>query len=371
MAASSDSDRRIGHYQIGEALGKGAFGTVYKGLNIETGETVAIKRVELTGIPQTELNNLEQELTLLQKLNHPNIVQYVGAVRSEKHLNIMLEFIENGSLLTILKKFGKFPETLAAVYTAQILEGLAYLHGEGVIHRDIKAANTLTTKDGEVKLADFGVATLSKAQRASGNLMDSGALGSPYWMAPEIITMEGSKPASDIWSLGCTIIELMTGEPPFYAMPPMSAMYHIAESETLPPFPEKISPELVKFLTVCFERDPEKRPSAEQLLQHDDHGFKGAQEHQLRQDEQEHDAQESTQRERVGGSIPRGTRFAQERRATLDFAHHFLWRARTCRRPGRTHQARRRSRGTAPTGHHRGPQQPTFGIRREKARQKD
>ena len=269
MAASSDSDRRIGHYQIGEALGKGAFGTVYKGLNIETGETVAIKRVELTGIPQTELNNLEQELTLLQKLNHPNIVQYVGAVRSEKHLNIMLEFIENGSLLTILKKFGKFPETLAAVYTAQILEGLAYLHGEGVIHRDIKAANTLTTKDGEVKLADFGVATLSKAQRASGNLMDSGALGSPYWMAPEIITMEGSKPASDIWSLGCTIIELMTGEPPFYAMPPMSAMYHIAESETLPPFPEKISPELVKFLTVCFERDPEKRPSAEQLLQHD------------------------------------------------------------------------------------------------------
>jgi serine/threonine protein kinase len=254
---------------MGEALGKGAFGTVYKGLNIETGETVAIKRVELVGIPQTELNNLEGELALLQKLNHPNIVQYVGAVRSEQHLNIMLEFIENGSLLTILKKFGKFPETLAAVYTAQILEGLAYLHEQGVIHRDIKAANTLTTKDGEVKLADFGVATLSKAQRASGNMMDAGALGSPYWMAPEIITMEGSKPASDIWSLGCTIIELMTGDPPYYSMPPMSAMYHIAETEKPPPFPENISPELSAFLTACFERNPDKRPSAEDLLKHD------------------------------------------------------------------------------------------------------
>jgi serine/threonine protein kinase len=270
MASTPDPDRRIGSYQIGEALGKGAFGTVYKGLDIETGETVAIKRVELTGIPQTELNNLEGELTLLQKLNHPNIVQYVGAVRSEKHLNIILEYIENGSLLTIIKKFGKFPETLAAVYVAQILEGLAYLHEQGVIHRDIKAANTLTTKDGEVKLADFGVATLSKAQRASGNMsIDQGALGSPYWMAPEIITMEGSKPASDIWSLGCTIIELMTGDPPFYSMPPMSAMYHIAETEEMPPFPENASPELVDFLKVCFERNPDKRPSAVKLLQHD------------------------------------------------------------------------------------------------------
>ena len=228
---------------------------------------MAIKRVELQGIPQSELNSLEKELELLQKLNHPNIVQYVGAVRSEKHINIMLEFIENGSLLTILKKFGKFPETLASVYTAQILEGLAYLHEQGVIHRDIKAANTLTTKDGEVKLADFGVATLSKAQRASGNMME-GALGSPYWMAPEIITMEGAKPSSDIWSLGCTIIELMTGDPPYYSMPPMSAMYHIAETTEHPPFPDSISPELSDFLRRCFERDPEKRPSAVELLKH-------------------------------------------------------------------------------------------------------
>jgi serine/threonine protein kinase len=104
-------------------------------LNSETGEVVAIKRVELQGIPEKELASLEGELNLLQKLNHPNIVQYVGCIRSDKHLNIVLEFMENGSLFTILKKFGTFPETLTSVYIVQVLQGLDYLHKEGVIHR--------------------------------------------------------------------------------------------------------------------------------------------------------------------------------------------------------------------------------------------
>lgn len=124
----------------------------------------------------------------------------------------------------------------------------------------------LTTKDGMVKVADFGVATLSKT-RVSHNLNED-ILGSPYWMAPELIQMESSSTACDIWSLGCTIIELMTGEPPYYHMPQLSAMYHIAETEELPPYPEGISKELETFLNSCFERDPEKRPSAAELLKH-------------------------------------------------------------------------------------------------------
>lgn len=123
---------------MGEAVGKGAFGVVYKGLNFETGESVAIKRVELTGIPKEELANLETELSLLQNLNHANIVKYVESIRSEQHLNIILEFMENGSLQTILKKFGKFPETLTSVYVMQVLEGLQYLHEQGVIHRFVR-----------------------------------------------------------------------------------------------------------------------------------------------------------------------------------------------------------------------------------------
>eukprot|EP01122_Echinamoeba_exundans_P013058 TRINITY_DN5634_c0_g2_i1.p1 TRINITY_DN5634_c0_g2~~TRINITY_DN5634_c0_g2_i1.p1 ORF type:complete len:996 (+),score=278.15 TRINITY_DN5634_c0_g2_i1:360-3347(+) len=180
--------------------------------------------------------------------------------------------MENGSLQTILKKFGKFPETLTAVYVMQVLGGLQYLHEQGVIHRDIKAANVLTTKEGTVKLADFGVATIAKAQRKSMDAANPSSahevLGSPYWMAPEIIQMEGAQPSSDIWSLGCVVIELMTGKPPYFDMPQMSAMFKIAESDDPPPFPESISADLTDFLTLCFERDPAKRPSATQLLDH-------------------------------------------------------------------------------------------------------
>lgn len=130
----------------------------------------------------------------------------------------------------------------------------------------------LTTKEGTVKLADFGVATIAKAQRKSvdGSNPSSAqeVIGSPYWMAPEIIQMEGAQPSSDIWSVGCVVIELMTGKPPYFDMPQMSAMFKIAESDDPPPFPDGITPDLTDFLTLCFERDAAKRPSASALLTH-------------------------------------------------------------------------------------------------------
>jgi serine/threonine protein kinase len=126
-------------------------------------------------------------------------------------LNIILEYIENGSLDSLIKKFGKLPENLVVIYVKQVLHGLDYLHRQGVIHRDIKGGNILTTKDGIVKLADFGVAT---------KLTDAGKsnsfAGTPYWMAPEVIEMSGQESsACDIWSLGCTVLELLTGSPPY------------------------------------------------------------------------------------------------------------------------------------------------------------
>lgn len=114
----------------------------------------------------------------MKMLEHPNIVKYIGYVKTTANLNIMLEFCENGSLQSICKKFGRFPEPLMAMYTTQVLDGLIYLHNQGVIHRDIKGANILTTKDGHVKLADFGVAT-----RMADN-KDNAIVGSPYWSAP-------------------------------------------------------------------------------------------------------------------------------------------------------------------------------------------
>jgi len=217
---------RLGDYQVMESIGKGAFGQVYRGLCIRSAETVAIKRVFLQGIPKEELDSIEMEIKLLQGLMHPNIVKYRDAIRSEKHLNIVLEYVENGSLASLLNKFkGAIPEPLIAHYIGQVLLGLNYLHNQGVIHRDIKGANILSTKEGLVKLADFGVATKLNESRKSDSVV-----GTPYWMAPEIIEMTGQQsPACDIWSVGCTVIELLTGKPPYFDLQQMAALFRIVQ----------------------------------------------------------------------------------------------------------------------------------------------
>ncbi|KAH7331996.1 hypothetical protein KP509_20G062500 [Ceratopteris richardii] len=254
-----------GKYLVGDEIGKGAYGKVYKGLDSENGDFVAIKQVSLENIPPEDLASIMQEIDLLKNLNHKNIVKYLDSFKTKSHLHIILEYVENGSLASIIKpnKFGAFPESLVAKYIAQVLEGLVYLHEQGVIHRDIKGANILTTKEGLVKLADFGVAT--KLTEADANT-DS-VVGTPYWMAPEVIVLSGVSAASDIWSMGCTVIELLTCIPPYYDLPPMSALYRIVEEEH-PPIPEDISPLLADFLLQCFRKDAKLRPDAKTLLQH-------------------------------------------------------------------------------------------------------
>ncbi|CAG8822253.1 18191_t:CDS:2, partial [Gigaspora rosea] len=189
---------------------------------------------------------------------HPNIVKYKDYVKSKEHLNIILEFCENGSLHNICRKFGKFPESLVAVYIRQVLEGLRYLHDQGVIHRDIKGANILATKEGLVKLADFGVATTKS---------DANVVGSPYWMAPEIIELSGATTSSDIWSVGCVVVELLEGKPPYHHLDPMPALFRIVQDEH-PPLPETASPVVKDFLMQCFQKDSNLRVSAKKLLKH-------------------------------------------------------------------------------------------------------
>ncbi|KAH7094353.1 hypothetical protein FB567DRAFT_1751 [Paraphoma chrysanthemicola] len=248
-------------YQLGDCLGKGAFGSVYRALNWGTGETVAIKQVRLENLGAADLKNMEMEIDLLKNLNHANIVKYNGFVRSSESLYIILEYCENGSLHSICKNFGKFPENLVALYMSQALHGLLYLHEQGVIHRDIKGANILTTKEGLVKLADFGVAT-----KQSG-LDQSSVVGTPYWMAPEVIELSGATTSSDIWSLGCTVIELIEGKPPYHKLQPMQALFRIVNDEH-PPIPGSASPLLREFLMECFQKNPTLRISAKRLLKH-------------------------------------------------------------------------------------------------------
>jgi len=249
------------NYQLGDCLGKGAFASVYRALNWDTGETVAVKQIRTEHLGNTELKTIMLEIDLLKSLSHPNIVRYNGFVSTSESLYIILEYCENGSLHSICKNFGKFPENLVALYMSQVLHGLLYLHEQGVIHRDIKGANILTTKEGLVKLADFGVAT-----KQSG-LDHVSVVGTPYWMAPEVIELSGATTASDIWSVGCTVIELIEGKPPYHKLQPMQALFRIVNDDH-PPIPGSASKYLNEFLMECFQKNPNLRIDAKRLLKH-------------------------------------------------------------------------------------------------------
>lgn len=273
----------ISNYQLGDLLGRGASANVYRALNFHTGETVAIKSISVASLPASTLPDIMSEIDLLKNLNHPNIVKYKGFARDKDSLFIVLEYCENGSLQNILKRYGKFPESLVAVYMRQVLEGLLYLHEQGVIHRDIKGANILTNKDGCVKLADFGVSsrapTPDLAAAAADPDADNEVVGSPYWMAPEVIEQSGATAASDVWSVGCVVVELLEGKPPFGHLTPMQALWRIVQDESMR-IPDGASPvrlryrhhahaQIVKdFLYQCFQKDPNLRVSARKLLRH-------------------------------------------------------------------------------------------------------
>ncbi|KAL6784426.1 hypothetical protein ACKKBF_B01735 [Auxenochlorella protothecoides x Auxenochlorella symbiontica] len=256
----------------GELIGQGAFGSVFLGMDNDTGQLMAVKQVHVSKAGSSKVSEhvtaLEAEVRLLQQLDHPNIVRYLSTETTNDALHIFLEFVPGGSIASLLAKFGHFRETVVKVYTRQILLGLEYLHAHGIIHRDIKGANILVDNTGLVKLADFG------ASKKIEDLVtiDSGfksMKGTPYWMAPEIIKQSGHGRQADIWSVACTVIEMATGRPPWSGLgSQVAAMFHIASSKGPPPIPEHLSAECKDFLYLCFNRNWKDRPLAAQLLQH-------------------------------------------------------------------------------------------------------
>ncbi|KAK3144721.1 hypothetical protein QOZ80_4AG0316930 [Eleusine coracana subsp. coracana] len=254
-------------WKKGKLLGSGTFGQVYLGFNSENGQFCAIKEVQvIMDDPHSKerLKQLNQEIDMLRQLSHPNIVQYYGSELTDEALSIYLEYVSGGSIHKLLREYGPFKEPVIRNYTGQILAGLASLHGRNTVHRDIKGANILVGPNGEVKLADFGM-----AKHISSFAEIRSFKGSPYWMAPEVImNSKGYNLAVDIWSLGCTIIEMATARPPWHQYEGVAAIFKIANSKDIPEIPDSFSEEGKSFLQLCLKRDPASRASAAQLMDH-------------------------------------------------------------------------------------------------------
>eukprot|EP00906_Rhabdomonas_costata_P008739 RCo012406 len=231
-------------------LGRGAWGTVYVGLNEETRELFAIKEVRFN--TESQVQQAAQEIRVMKKLDHPNIVKYFGGERSETTLRIFMEYIPGGSLASLIAKFGPLTEAMAQGYSADVVEGLIYLHSKNIAHRDIKCDNMLVQTNGVVKLADFG-------QSKEAFLMRT-VTGTVCFMAPEVMRGEAYTLLADIWSYGCAVIEMLSGRPPFSRFANQNAiMYNIDRVDPLQEIPSECTPRARDHLTRCLQRHPTER----------------------------------------------------------------------------------------------------------------
>ncbi|XP_036176716.1 mitogen-activated protein kinase kinase kinase 19 isoform X5 [Myotis myotis] len=211
------------------------------------------------------------KVDLLKALKHVNIVAYLGTCLEKNTVSIFMEFVPGGSISSIINRFGPLPEMVFCKYTEQILQGVAYLHENCVVHRDIKGNNVMLMPTGIIKLIDFGCAKRLAWAGVNGTHSDmlKSMHGTPYWMAPEVINESGYGRKSDIWSVGCTVFEMATGKPPLASMDRVAAMFYIGTHRGLmPPLPEHFSENAADFVRMCLTRDQHERPSAVQLLKH-------------------------------------------------------------------------------------------------------
>ncbi|KAI3872480.1 hypothetical protein MKW98_007736 [Papaver atlanticum] len=255
--------RNIRSWTKGTFLGSGSNGTVYEGFS-DDGFFFAVKEVSIRDLGDKGrqiIYQLEQEVALLSQFEHENIVQYLGTDKAEGKLYIFLELVTKGSLA--LYQNHDLPSSQVSSYTRQILHGLRYLHERDVIHRDIKCANILVDANGSVKLADFGLAKTTKLNDVKS------CKGNAFWMAPEVVNRKnvGYGLPADIWSLGCTVLEMLTCQLPYAPLEWMQATFRIGKGE--PPFvPNNLSEDARDFIQTCLQVKPEDRPTAAMLLDH-------------------------------------------------------------------------------------------------------
>ncbi|KAF7991904.1 hypothetical protein HCN44_010705 [Aphidius gifuensis] len=244
-------------------LGEGSYGSVYKALHKESGQVLAIKQVPV----DTDLQEIIKEISIMQQCDSPYVVKYYGSYFKNTDLWIVMEYCGAGSVSDIMRLRKKtLSEDEIATILSDTLKGLEYLHLRRKIHRDIKAGNILLNNEGHAKLADFGVAGQLTDTMAKRNTV----IGTPFWMAPEVIQEIGYDCVADIWSLGITALEMAEGKPPYGDIHPMRAIFMIP-TKPPPSFrePDQWSPEFIDFVSNCLVKNPEERASASDLLLHE------------------------------------------------------------------------------------------------------
>lgn len=259
--------------QVCEEVGRGGFGVVYRGVIKATNEEVAIKQIDLEN-EQTDLFEVNKEIMIISECRLSQITQYYGCFVNHYKLWVIMEYVNGGSLFELLKPGAVTDENVILIIAKEILIALEYLHDQGKIHRDLKSQNILLNQTGEVKLTDFGVST----QLSSNFSRRNTTVGTPYWMAPEVILNNngGHSYKADLWSLGCCVYELFTGKPPLQNhFSPMKALRQISRCHYENNFAEliglddlEISGSFKDFLCLCFIIEPKERFSATKLLKH-------------------------------------------------------------------------------------------------------